>query len=74
MVRNIGRDFTSIDTNIVSVVFFCMSLTFLTKSGVSLTYDGTLKRRNFGEFREFGVFSQKFDPAKCNSRGCSRKF
>ena len=32
------------------------------------------KGRNFREFLEFGVFSQKFDPAKCNSRGCSQRF
>lgn len=29
------------------------------------------KGRNFSEFV---VFSRKFDPAKCNGRGCSRKF
>ena len=34
------RGFTSIDTNIVSLVSSCMSVTFLIKSGVSLTYDG----------------------------------
>ena len=34
------RNFISIDTNIVSPVCSCMSLTFLIKSGVSLTYEG----------------------------------
>ena len=34
------RDFTFIDTNIVSLVSSCMSFTFLIKCRVSLIYDG----------------------------------